>query len=82
MKQELTQGDLAMMRGALEEQHFAILDCVSILEQCVEMMAAGRDSISNVNVSLIVLARAAETLWTVRDSLGLAELEGGAEARQ
>ena len=82
MKQNLTQGDLEMMRGALEEQHFVILDVVSLLEQCVEVMARGRDGIANLNVSMVALTRAAETLWTVRDSLGQAELEGDAEARQ
>ena len=83
MKQNLTQGDLEMMRETLETQHAAILDVVNILEQSLEGMAIGQSySASGVNVSLIVLTRAAELIWTVRDSLGLAGLEGGAEARQ
>ena len=83
MKQELTQGDLEMMRETLEEQHAAILDTANVLEQALQGMAIGQSySASGVAVSLIVLARAAENIWTVRDSLGLAGLEADAEARQ
>ena len=83
MKQNLTQGDLEMMRETLEEQHAAILDTANVLEQALQGMAIGQSySASGVNVSLIVLTRAAELIWTVRDSLGQAELEADAEARQ
>ena len=87
MKQNLTQGDLEMMGQTLEEQHAAILDVVNVLEQNLPVQAIGQSfgqsfASSGVNVSLIVLKRVAELILTVRDSLGQAELEADAEARQ
>ena len=72
--------DLAYQLETLEMQQAAILDCVSVLEQHVDMMARGQDGdgIALAKVVMIVLARAAETIRTVRDNLKQAEPEADA----
>ena len=76
--------DFAYQLETLEMQQAAILDCVSVLEQHVDMMARGQDGdgIALAKVVMIVLARAAENIRTVRDNLKRGEPEGDAGARQ
>ena len=76
--------DLAYQLETLEMQQAAISDCVSVLEQHVDMLARGQDGdgIALAKVVMIVLARAAENIRTVRDNLKRADPEGDVSERE